>query len=102
MRNFLLAASIGLAIGVFSSPAQAVTQCQVKMLRVWADTNGTVWLDFDNNTGVGISAGTPGRDQMMALGVAALTTGRSVIVRYAADNVTCSANRNDFLGLYLI
>lgn len=85
-----------------AAPAHAVTQYELKMKRVWAEPSGVVWLDFSNDTGVGIAASNPGVSTLMSLGISALLSGRSVIVRYAADGANCNVSRNDFLGMYII
>lgn len=102
MKKIALCLMALTAFVLASTPAHAVTQCELKMKRVWADSTGVVWLDFANDTGVGIAATNPGKEMLMSLGVSALLSGRSVIVRYAADGANCNVTRNDFLGMYII
>ncbi|MDV6331326.1 hypothetical protein [Asticcacaulis sp. 201] len=102
MCKIVLSLFAVLFLSLAPAPANAMTQCQVKMLRVWADSNGVVWFDFANNTGVGIGANNSGREAMMSLAVTALVSGRDVILRYQADNADCNVTRTDFLGMYLL
>lgn len=103
--------AIGFALGALglmgaafvSTPASASTQCQGNVQNIWAGDGGNVWITLTNGGSVDILPNDPNREAALSLATTAMITGHQIVVRYAADNVACTAQgRTDFVGLYLI
>jgi hypothetical protein len=84
-----------------SFEAQAYTECNVRILRIYVG-DGTVWLDYTNGGSGYLASTDPDRDGTLAAATTALVAQREMIVRYAADGVACTASgRADLVGVYL-
>jgi len=101
-RAFFLLAGALLA-SALAAPADAVTQCQAKVQKIWAGDGGYIWAHLDNGGAAIISPTDANREAVISLATTALVAGRSVIIRYQADNVDCTqVGRSDFVGMYLL
>jgi hypothetical protein len=81
------------------TPAEAYTECQHTLLRIYACDQGYVWLYYSDGPGsVYILPSNPSLQSALAVAMTAFSTGRSVTVRYASDGVSCSndVSRSDF------
>ncbi len=93
-----------LCMAIAPSSSFAVTQCTGKINNIWTGDNGYIWLVFDN----GINAYTPPTDpdtkNILAVTTAALLAGKTITIRFQADNVPCNSSagyRTDIVGVYL-
>lgn len=70
------------------APASAYSHCTGKVQRIWIGDSGSVWI-FLQGLGVAamILAGDANREAALAAAMSAQATGRSVTLRFAADNV---------------
>jgi uncharacterized protein with von Willebrand factor type A (vWA) domain len=92
-----------LLLGSLSSQAMAYTECQSTLQKIWVGDGGMVWLLLDNGGSAAIASTDPNREAALALATTALTTNRSIVIRYSANAVNCTdAGRGDFVGLYLL
>ena len=99
----LLPLAAMLALLPFSEPAKAYTQCQSNVEKIWAGDGGYIWIHLTNGGSTYLAPNDPNREAVMALSMTSLTGSRQVIVRYAADGVSCaSTGRSDFVGMYLL
>jgi hypothetical protein len=100
--RYAAAALVALAI---PTSASAATEClPAKVQRIWIGDGGLVWIFLDSSRPVPvISYNDPNREAALAAAMTAQTTGRSITVRFTADNVSCTTAvaRYDFAGLYL-
>jgi hypothetical protein len=86
------------------NPSFAVTQCTSRVNNIWTGDNGYIWLFLEN----GIAAYTPATDadtkNILAVTTAALLAGKTITIRFQADNVPCNSSagtRSDVVGVYL-
>lgn len=94
---------LALVASAGASAAHAYTQCQSTVASIWAGDGGMIWIAMDNGGAAQISSSDPNREAVIALATTALTTRRSIIIRYQADNVDCATfGRSDFVGMYLL
>lgn len=102
IKGLAVAALLGLA-GLATS-AQAVTECQSSVTRIWAGDAGHVWIFLNSGVAADIAPNDPNREAALTLATTAMVSGHQVILRFAADNVDCTAQegRTDFLGMYFI
>jgi hypothetical protein len=85
-----------------TSRAWAYTECTVALTKVYAGDDGYVWLNYSNSGSAYVPPGDPDVKGTLALATAALMSGRSITVRYAANGVSCNAvNRGDVSGIFL-
>lgn len=91
------------AIFGLSARAEAATECQANMEKIFSGDGGTVYLYLNNGGGGAVvSASNANKDAVAALALTALATGRQVRVRYTANDVNCSTIRTDFEGMWLL
>lgn len=89
-------------VGVaMSSPALAYTQCSTKIRRIWVGDEGHVWLHLATGGAAVIRPADPDREATLSVATTALIADRPVVIRYAADGVSCTEVRFDFSGMYL-
>jgi hypothetical protein len=89
--------------GLTSQPAQAYTQCEANIEKIWAGDGGYIWVHLIGGGAAVLQPGNPDKDAVISMALTALTSSRKVIVRYAADNANCAEyGRYDFLGMYII
>jgi hypothetical protein len=102
MKYFLPLAAI-FALLPLSESAKAYTQCQSNVEKIWAGDGGYIWIHFTSGGSTYLAPNDPNREAVIALSMTALTGSRQVIVRFAADGVSCaSTGRSDFVGMYLL
>lgn len=87
-----------------SDRAEAATQCESTVVRIWAGDGGYIWIHLASGGAAVIAPSDPSREAITALAITALTTGRTVIVRFQTDALDCTAAgaSNPVLGLYLL
>ena len=101
--KYLLPLAAIFALLPLSESAEAYTQCQSNVEKIWAGDGGYIWIHLTNGGSTYLAPNDPNREAVIALSMTALTGSRQVIVRYAADGVSCtSTGRSDFLGMYLL
>lgn len=84
-----------------AGPAAAVTECSVAVQSIFSGDDGSIWLFYTNGGSAAISNGDPDKAATLALATTALVGGRSVTVRYAAEDVPCAAiGRYDLTGFF--
>lgn len=87
----------------FSVSATAYTQCQSNVEKIWVGDGGYIWIHLTTGGSTYLAPNDPNREAVIALAMTALTGSRQVIIRYAADGVSCaSTERSDFVGMYLL
>ena len=101
--KYLLPLAAIFALLPLSERAEAYTQCQSGVEKIWAGDGGYIWIHLTNGGSTYLAPNDPNREAVIALSMTALTGSRQVVVRYAADGVSCaSTGRSDFLGMYLL
>lgn len=92
------------ALGLLAStaPALAVTQCQSRVEMMWAGSGGELYIYLTNGGIAIVSPNDPAREAAIAMTMTAMTASRELRVRYAADNVDCTSQRADFVGMYIL
>ena len=96
----LAATVVALAI---PATASAVTQCKSKVERIFAGDGGHLYFFLKTGVAGVLTPRDPNRDAMLSMALTAQAQGREVILRFTADNVSCStvAARFDFVGMYI-
>ena len=98
-----------MAFLVSTSSAFAYTDCVRKVRKVWVGMDGqSVWVVFEQ-AGHGhafqdaSNPNTVAKDRFYTMALTALTTNKTVIVRYPEDNADCSSQpaRKDILGMWI-
>ncbi|WP_144407531.1 hypothetical protein [Gynuella sunshinyii] len=99
-----------LLISILSVNTLAYTECSRSPNKVWLNLTGnSVWICFD--TGNCVYKTVSGNfteahlDRMYATGMAAISAGKNLIIRYPEDNANCSdltstPSRDDIQGLW--
>ena len=102
-----------MALSSLAGVSLAYTQCEKSPKNIWQDFNNSsadVWICFQPGNGGCIykSLNSPNMDgrrlnNFYAMGLAAVTTGRKLSVRYPEDNYNCAstASRGDITGAWL-
>ncbi|HWW24738.1 MAG TPA: hypothetical protein VNZ85_02455 [Caulobacter sp.] len=100
LRRGVLAALIACAA---PASALAYSECPGKVQRIWIGDSGSVWIFLQGGPAAALSPSDPNREGALAAAMSAQATGRTVTLRFSADNVSCSAqvSRFDFVGMYL-
>lgn len=100
LRRGVLAVLIACAV---PASALAYSECPGKVQRIWIGDGGSVWIFLQGGPAAALSANDPNREGALAAAMSAQATGRTVTLRFSADNVSCSAQvtRFDFVGMYL-
>jgi len=94
--------SIFISLALISSNSFAATDCTTTIDRIWAGDEGYIWFHLNNNGSFKMSSTDLDQKSILAMGMTALTTGNSIVVRYHEDNADCtSGNRDDLRGIYL-
>jgi hypothetical protein len=100
--RYAAAALVALAI---PTSVSAATECPpAKVQRIWIGDGGMVWIFLaGGGPAPAISYNDPNREGALAAAMTAQSTGRSITIRFTADNVSCTNTvaRYDFAGLYL-
>lgn len=86
---------------VLSAPTHAYTQCSTRVHHIWVGDEGYVWIHLESGGAAVIGPADPDREATLSVATTALVAGRQVVVRYAADGVSCTEVRSDFSGIYL-
>ena len=87
----------------FTSPSFAVTECAQSLGKIWAGDEGHIWLAFESGGSGYLVPSDPDLKNTLALATAALMGGKTIIVRYATDGVSCNAGaRSDIVGIWLV
>lgn len=100
LRRWVLAALIAC---MAPASALAYSQCAGKVQRIWIGDGGTVWIFLATGGPPAVIASNDlNREGALAGAMSAQATGRTVTLRFSADNV-CSTTeaRFDFVGMYL-
>ena len=96
---------IGAMVFILSLPsiATASTECTEGLDRIWAGDGGAIWFHLTSGGSFKLSPTDPNQKSILSLGLTAMTTGNSIVVRYAADNIVCASafGREDVKGVYL-
>jgi hypothetical protein len=99
----LLSSVLFLVSLAISGPASASTECSVTLSRLFSGDDGYLWLHYTNGGSSYLAPTDPDKALTSSLAITALTTGKSLIVRYQADGVPCnSLGRTDLIGVYLV
>ncbi|MBW8890983.1 MAG: hypothetical protein JF617_01975 [Burkholderiales bacterium] len=80
--------------------ASATTECTAKVIRIWAGDGGHVYIFLSGGAAV-LTPSDPNREAALSLAITAMTTNRTLTVRYSADAASCSATHFDVVGLYI-
>jgi len=82
------------------SSAYAYTDCTGIMKRFYVGTNGELYASLATGMAV-FMVPTSNGDRIALTAVNAMTTGRQVTVRVAADGATCTGSHTDWIGIWL-
>jgi hypothetical protein len=105
MKNLLV-----IFLVFMSASALGHTECTRTPVKVWsalADKT-TVWINFDKGSSIYINESklTEGQvNRFFSMALTAVTTNRSLTVRYPEDDLQCPPTgeaRNDMLGIWLL
>lgn len=97
MLGRLLAILIAIAI---PTAASATTECTAKVTRIWAGDSGHIYIFLYGGGAAVMVPSDPNREAALSLAITAMTTDRTLTVRYSADNAVCAATHFDVVGLY--
>lgn len=104
MRHYMAALAVAAILGALLCPqkAHAVTECEMKVQRLFTGDDGALWIFFANGGSAAITRADPDFETTTSFAMSALLASRPITVRYAADGVACTASpRHDLVGLYL-
>ncbi|WP_155006248.1 hypothetical protein [Sphingomonas hengshuiensis] len=93
-------AALGFALNL-SAPALAVTECPGRVVSVYSGEPGNFFIFLDSGSGGFVPPGANYIQASVAIALSALSTGREVLIRFAADGVSCNALRNDMIGIWM-
>jgi hypothetical protein len=97
MLGRLIAALIMIAM---PTTASATTECTAKVTRIWAGDSGHIYIFLLDGGAAVMTPSDPNREAALSLAITAMTTNRTLTVRYSADNASCVATHFDVVGLY--
>jgi hypothetical protein len=101
LSKALVATGISLAACLFPITADAATECAVTPLRFFVG-EGSLWVVWvEGGAGV-IFQSDPDFKTTLAAIMLAISTQKSVIVRYAADGVPCTSPQQEIAGLWVL
>jgi hypothetical protein len=91
-----------LCLSLHSAQSLAVTECAKQVHHTYVGDEGNVWMFYLNGGSAFSGPADSDTKNIYVTALIALTTGRSVTVRYVADGISCaSENRGDIVGVYL-
>jgi hypothetical protein len=92
----------GVCLLGLAETAQAVTECSAVPQSAFSDeTTGRYHMFLDSGAWAYIDPNDPGYRSTVALFTAALLSEKRVVVRYAADGVSCTTGPQPAIGLWL-
>jgi len=83
-----------------SGRAYAYTDCTGIMKRFYVGTNGELYASLATGMAV-FMVPTSNGDRIALTAVSAMSTGRQVTVRVAADGAACTGSHTDWIGIWL-
>jgi hypothetical protein len=97
--TFLFSLLAGLVMQVTPLTANAYTECALTPSRFFVG-DSILWVNYQEG-GVGtIAQSSPDFKPVLAVIIAAITTQKSILVRYVADGVSCTSQQ-DIKGVWL-
>lgn len=100
--NFILSRFAMISIVILAAapvPSFGYVQCTVMPTQIYVD-DGLLWVNFDNG-GAGVSLiSDPATRYYYTSALAAFTTGKHLIVRYA-DGTACTAFNTTMIGMWI-
>lgn len=93
---------VSIALLMSITNAYSYTECTVQIEKVWTGDEGWVWLHYTQGGSAKISPEDKDQKNILSLALTALTSGKTMIIRYQEDNANCtSTSRSDVKGVYL-
>jgi hypothetical protein len=104
MKLDIIKILVGALLSAFLCPTQAyaVTACPVTVQNLFTGDDGAFWIFYTNGGSGFINKSDPDYELTASFALSALLASRTIIVRYAADGVACTASaRSDLVGVYI-
>lgn len=100
IAKLIIATAAALAL---AGPALAFTDCTNTVANVYTGDSGAVQIGVTVGPSAYLYSTDPNLKTILVTGIAALLTGKTVVMRFAASGVSCTttALRSDLNGLYV-